>query len=50
MNIYSVPAANPPDYTRGYLEVFKGQQISGVEPHSCIEKLRKEPRRTVDLP
>ena len=40
----SVPAVNPSDCTTNYLEVFKGQQISEVEPRSCKEELRKEQR------
>lgn len=48
--LYSVPAAITLYYTRGFFEVFKGQQTSEVKPHSCQEKLRKEQRGTVDLP
>lgn len=48
--LYNVPAANPRVYTRGYRKVFKGQQKLEEEPQSCKEKLRKEQRRTADLP
>lgn len=48
--LYNVPAVNPRVYTRGYLKVFKGQQKLEEEPRSCKEKLRKEQRRTADLP
>lgn len=47
---YSMPVGSPPDYTRGYFEVFMRQQTSDVEPHSCKEVLRKEQMRTVGLP
>ena len=43
----SMSAANPPNDTRGYLQVFKRQKTSEVEPYSCKEKLRKERRQTV---